>query len=191
MTTIAIADPTSQELRAALSHPDALYEMVGSRIIEVPAMSAYTSTVAERLWMAIRSVVHPAGLGFVKIETMFILDVAKNIRRRPDVAFVSVERWPHDREMPAEGEFVVIPDLVIEVVSPTDLLSEDAAKRRAYLRYGVRQVWTVLPETREITVHHASPKRVEEFEEGDILEGNPMLPGLRVVVADLFRRTPD
>jgi Uma2 family endonuclease len=185
MATATIADPTPQELRAALSHPDALYEIVDGRIIEVPGMSAYASRIARRLSIAIESIACPAGLGFTCIETMFILDVAKNLRRRPDVAFVSVERWPSDRELPTEGEFVVVPDLVVEIDSPNHLHAEVAKKTREYFRHGVRQVWIVQPETREITVQH-SPKQVEIFEDGDILEGGSILPGLRVNIADLF-----
>ena len=189
-TATTAADPTPQELRAALSEPDALYEIVDGKIIEVPGLSAYAATLAERLFLAIRTVVHPSRLGFVKIETMFILDEAKNLRRRPDVAFVSAERWPLDREMPIEGEFAVVPDLVVEVLSPNDISREVAEKRREYLRHGVRQVWTVLPESREITVHHSTTKP-DFYEEGDTLEGGEILPGFRLPISELFRRTID
>ena len=188
MATVTTADPTPQELRAVLSHPDALYEIVDGQIIELPAMSAYASMIADRLFVAIRAVAHRLGLGFVTIETMFILDEARNLVRRPDVAFVSSERWPLDREVPTKGEFLVVPDLVVEVLSPNALSAGVAKKTREYLRHGVREVWLVQPEAREITVHRSN-KRGEFCEEGDTLEGGAMLPSLRVVVTDLFRRT--
>ena len=119
-TVAAHPDPTLEELRAALSDPDALYEIVDGRIMEVPGMSVYAGIIAQRLWDGIRAVARPSRSGFVMIETMFILDVVKNLRRRPDVAFVSAERWPLDRPVPTTGEIEVVPDLAVEVVSPND-----------------------------------------------------------------------
>ena len=43
-------------------------------------------------------------LGRVVIEGLFILDSEKNLRRVPDTAFVSVERWPLERRLPASGD---------------------------------------------------------------------------------------
>lgn len=107
-------------------------------------MGAYAALIANRLGAAIREATWPSGLGVVVVEILFILDEARNLGRRPDVAFVSSERWPLDREMPIEGDFVVVPDLVVEVLSPNDISREVAEKRREYRRYGVRQVWTVI-----------------------------------------------
>jgi Uma2 family endonuclease len=101
---------------------------------------------------------------------MFILDEARNLVRRPDVAFVSSERWPLDREMPIEGEFLVVPDLVVEVLCPKARSAVVAKKTREYLRHGVRQVWIVQPEIRDVTVYHSN-KTGESYEEGDTLEG--------------------
>jgi hypothetical protein len=47
-TVTTAADPTPQELRAALSHPDALYEIVDGQIIEIPGLGAYASMIADR-----------------------------------------------------------------------------------------------------------------------------------------------
>jgi Uma2 family endonuclease len=187
MATVAAADPTPQELRAALSNLDALYEVVNGRIVEVPAMSAYASRIAGRLRDAIQGVVRPAGLGFVEIESMFILDRDAGLRRRPDVAFVSTDRWPLDRDLPTSGDFDVVPDIVIEVLSPNDLGSAIAEKIREYFRHEVRQVWIVQPATRDVSVYR-STKRIEVFEDADVLVAEDILPGLRVPLTDLFSR---
>jgi Uma2 family endonuclease len=189
-TLTVVADPTYEDLHAAFSDPDALYEIVDGQILEVAGMSAYASRIALRLERTIAGVAEANGLGFTTIETMFILDPVKNLRRRPDVAFVSAERWPLDRPMPSEGEFEVVPDLVVELMSPSDLIGETAKKRREYFRYNVRQVWSVQPETRSITIYR-STKQIEVFEEGDELTAEDLLPGLRVSLAALFSTTID
>ncbi len=190
MATLTAAAPTIDELRAALSDPDALYEIVNGWIVEVPGMSAYAATIAERIWLGIREVAKPARLGSAWIETMFIIDPEANTRRRPDVAFVSADRWPLDRPIPTMGELEVVPDLAIEIVSPSNTSGELSLKIREYFRLGVRQVWRVEPETREIAVYR-SPKQIEVFEDGDILDAGDILPGLRLVVADLFSTAAD
>ena len=190
MTTVTVSEPTYEELKAALSDPDALYEIVDGQIVEIPSMSVYSATIARRILFAIQDVARPARLGVAMIETMFILDPVANTQRRPDVAFVSAERWPLDRPISTTGEIEVVPDLAIEVVSPSNKRGELSRKVRQYFRLGVRQVWVVEPETHEIFVHH-SPKTIEIFEDGDILDAGEIIPGLRLVVFDLFSTAID
>src|SRR5437899_12541857 len=83
-------------------------------------------------------------LGTVLIEGLFILDSEGDLRRRPDVAFVSAERWPLDRPIPEDGDWEVIPDLAIEVTSTYDLWDGVLAKMHEYFDKGVRQVWIVV-----------------------------------------------
>lgn len=189
MIRIVASDPTAAELQAVLSHPEAFFEVVDGEIVEKPKMSVFSQLVARRLYKLMDEVATAGRSGTVVHEWMFAIDADRPLKRRPDIAFVSYERWPADREVPEQGDWEVVPDLAIEVISPRDLSGEVALKIREYLRYGVKQVWVVHPESRAITVHYTSPRRIEEFEEGDILEGGPILPGLRITVGDLFRRT--
>jgi len=188
--TVSAAEPTREELSAALSDPDALYEIVDGRIIEVPSKGVYAAVIAMRLKERIAAIAEPQRLGVTFIETMFILDIDTNLRRRPDVAYVSAERWPLDRPMPTEGEIEVVPDLVIEIISPSDRSGEVSKKTRDYFRHNVRQVWIVQPETREIFIHRPT-KSIELFEEGVVLKAEDILPGLRIPIAGLFSTTFD
>ena len=71
-------------------------------------------------------------LGLVVFETLFVLD--RNLNRRPDVAFVSLERWPLERDVPTSNAWEVVPDLAIEVVSPTNRTDDDMEKIEEYFR---------------------------------------------------------
>src|SRR6202022_2766777 len=57
--------------------------------------------------------------------------------RIPDVAFVSAERLP-GRLTPTEPLPGLVPDLVVEVLSPSNTRAEMARKRSDYFRAGVR-----------------------------------------------------
>ena len=46
---------------------------------------------------------HPAIPGRLVVETIFRLDTGLGLQRRPDLAFVSYERWPTRRPAPEDG----------------------------------------------------------------------------------------
>lgn len=123
------------------------------------------------------------------VEGLFILDPVKNLRRRPDVAFVSAEKWPVDQPLPESGDWEMIPDLAVEVVSPNDIFQDVLAKMHEYFRLGVKQVWIVLPLDREIYFYD-SPKDVRILTDVEELDGGALLPGLRLQVGSLFQRQP-
>jgi Uma2 family endonuclease len=133
--------------------------------------------------------VEPQGLGTVLTENLFILDPVRDIRRRPDVAFVSARQWPLDQELPETGDWAIVPELAVEVVSPNDVMTAVMAKRDEYFRYGVRQVWIVLPSQQEIQVWDG-PGQVRAFTATATLDGDPVIPGFRQTVATLLSRRP-
>ena len=60
-----------------------------------------------------------------------------------------------------------------------------ARKRREYLMAGVRLVWEVAPRSRTVTVYDA-PERSTIIDASLVLEGDEVLPGFALVLADLF-----
>jgi Uma2 family endonuclease len=71
---------------------------------------------------------------------------------QPDVAYVSRERW--EATSVEAGRFLrIVPDLVVEVVSPSSGERDRVLKRRIYERNGVREYWLVDPLRREAVQH--------------------------------------
>jgi Uma2 family endonuclease len=165
---------------------DALYEVVNGQHVEKPSMGIYATFVGSLLYLELGNFVRKQRLGNAVSEALFILDSVKNIRRRPDVAFVSAERWPLDRLIPESGDWEVVPDLAIEVVSPNDLFEKVAAKLDEYFHYGVRQVWLVVPGNRQIHVYSPGGSRI--WNVGEELDGGAVLPAFRLAVAELFQQ---
>src|SRR5262249_270424 len=85
----------------------------------------------------------------------------------------------------AEGHCTVVPDLVVEVVSPNDLADEVNAKLIEWLDAGAQLVWIVYPLQQTVHAHWADGT-VGRFRGADTLTGDPVLPDFRVPVADLF-----
>jgi Uma2 family endonuclease len=164
-----------------------LYEIVNGERVELPPMSVYASLIAKRLLLPVERVATEHSLGTAVIETLFVLDDTADLRRRPDVAFVSAARWPLDREIPEVGDWVVVPDLTIEVTSPNDLFPEVLGKVHEYFDHRVRLVWVVVPEERQVYVYR-SPTDVTILGIEQTLECE-LLPGFRLRLAELFQRT--
>jgi Uma2 family endonuclease len=165
-----------------------LYEIVNGRKVELLPMSIYACWIANLIGRFLGSHAESNRLGRVVVEGLFILDAVLDLRRRPDVAFVSAERWPLDRPLPETGDWEVVPDLAVEVVSPNDIMREVQAKIREYFRLSVRQVWIVLPEEQEVYVYD-SPTQVRILTANDALEGGTFLPGFHLPVASLFQKS--
>jgi Uma2 family endonuclease len=163
---------------------EALYEVVNGQRIDKP-MSAEASWITSLLQILFGGHVLTHRLGWPVSETMFVLDPATDLRRRPDVAFVSADRWPLDRDPPADGDWEVVPDLAVEVVSPNDSFRDVDRKIREYLGYGVREVWVVSPAEQQVYVHTARDAVRVVVAPADL--ETPLVPGWRLSLGSLFR----
>jgi Uma2 family endonuclease len=168
---------------------DVLYEVVNGRYVELPPMSTYAAVLASRLHGRLDAHVEAKQLGLAVVEALFGLDPANRFRRRPDVAYVSAERWARGRPLPHTDPWPVVPDLGIEVVSPNDLAEELRLKIADYFRYGVQLVWVVWPQLCLVDVYE-SPTQVRVLTRSDVLDGGRLLPGFSLALADLFREAP-
>jgi Uma2 family endonuclease len=164
------------------------FEGIHGEIVKTEPMSVYAGVVANMLKDQLAVYGQSTRTGRSWVELLFAIpqtdDPGRN--RRPDVAFTTFERWPLNRPIPYRGNPIdVIPDLAVEVVSPTDDSEDVIAKANEYLRGGVRLVWLVFP--REQQVHaYTGPKSVRIFTVDDQLDGGDILPGLRIDMASLF-----
>ena len=104
--------------------------------------------------------------------------------RGPDVAFVSWDRMP-GRWRVQEPIPTQTPDLVVEVLSPSNTAREMARKRDEYFRAGVRLLWEIDPRTRTVR-EYTAVDRVRDLTAADSLDGRDVLTGFTLPLADLF-----
>lgn len=168
---------------------DILYEVVNDQRVELAPMGHYESRIASVLdqWMGPH--VRIQDLGRVLVETLFRIDPARAVDRRPDLAFVSFERWPRDRRLPRSNAAPVVPNLAVEVICPTDLAIWVLAKVDEYFRAGVQQVWLIWPDAQQVHIYTA-PNQISVRTRADDLDGGALLPGFRLPVATLFEDAP-
>jgi Uma2 family endonuclease len=163
-----------------------LYEVVDGQIFENPPMGAQGSILASFLQGLMDPIARSNGLGRVATETLFLIDRTRKLKRRPDLAFVSDQRWPLRRRVPDTEAWDVIPDLAVEVVSESNSANSVVIKIEEYFQSGVRAAWVIYPVVSKVYVYD-SPTRVRILQVGDELDGGDVLPGFRVALSTLFK----
>ena len=140
--------------------------------------------VVMNLGSEFRGFVRPRRLGrVVGSDSGIQLEHNPDTVREPDIAFISAERLPLDARVPGYSQ--VVPDLVVEVVSPSDRPAPVYDKAQMWLRFGVRLVLIVDPEARRImALPSAGPSRT--FTEDDTLDCGDILPGFSCAARDIF-----
>ncbi len=166
------------------------YEFVDGNLEEMNV--SYLSTyVAKNIIFILESHVKPGRLGWVSSEgasyKCFPDDADKY--RRPDVAFHVRGRLTR-AEATTSGPVSIVPDLVVEVISPNDLSYKVDRKRKEWLSAGAKLVWIVNPETQEIMVYRPDVA-AKQFFSNDILTADPVLPDFRVPMAEVFEMPED
>lgn len=173
-----------------IESPDGeLYEIVDGRRIELP-MSYHAGLVATELSLELGAHIRQQDPrpGHLAVEVLFQIPLTGDLtrQRRPDIAFVSSERWPIERPQSLkEDAWDVVPDLVVEVVSPTDRAADLLDKVYEYFQAGVRLVWLVYPNRHCIHVFEAS-NRIRAVTVTDALDGGAVLPGFHLPLNRLF-----
>jgi Uma2 family endonuclease len=127
--------------------------------------------------------VYSRNLGKLFGETGFRLFPNRETTLFPDVAFVRAERVPVVEQ---EERFLnLVPDLAMEIESPSDYPKLREEKLTVYMDAGTACVWWFYPRTRSISVHRPGHDEVK-LAPDDVLDGGVILPGFSIRVADLF-----
>jgi Uma2 family endonuclease len=132
----------------------------------------------------LHSFVRANGLGVVfSADTGFKIASDPDTVRAPDVAFIRRDRIPATG-LP-RGYWPGAPDLVAEVISPSDTYTEVEEKVNEWLDAGVRMVLVLNPRSRTLTVYR-SHTDVRRLTGSDVLTGGDVVPGFECRVSDLF-----
>jgi Uma2 family endonuclease len=168
---------------------DPLFEIIDGRYVALPPGSYFASLIASALFGKLFAYKRTNDCGLLTIETLFRLPLDMNRSRRPDVAFVSYERWPKGQPFNrTDDAWAVVPELAVEV-SPTDRAEEVMEKVQEYFQAGVELVWVIYPSLRLWTVYEslASSRTLTVADE---LDGGTVLPGFRLSLGAFFAGLP-
>ena len=161
------------------------YQLVQGKLIMAPSPNSFHQDVAFNVAFMLRQHVMKHRLGKVCIAPLDVylsdIDVFQ-----PDVFFLSNQNLHLQKEDGVHGA----PDLVVEIVSPSNGPLEKKRKRPLYARHGVKEEWLIDPVLEQIhrydfTMDTAKPVRIVDSEE---TFETPLLPGLVISATEVFRR---
>lgn len=142
----------------------------------------WSSEVALNIASLIHQYLREHPIGKVYSSDVGIQFPSGNVRS-PDVTYVSNGKLPGVRSPKTFGE--LIPDLAVEVLSPSDSMRELGRKIGEYFENGVPLVWIVDPERQTVTIYR-SLTDTEQLTAADRITAEPVLPGFSADVRLFF-----
>jgi len=110
-------------------------------------------------------------------------DNSDNTVLQPDLLVVC------DKDKLAKGSVNGAPDLVIEIVSPSNNYRELFLKFQYYLEAGVREYWVIEPEEKKVQVHvYENGRYISAVYKDSARISVAILPGLEIALDDIWAR---
>lgn len=159
---------------------DRRFELIDGEVVEkMPTEEhAYLASLLNaRIFIYLEK--HP--IGRVVVQARYRIPKDEHNAYLPDVSFTSRERL---QPLVKSGAVPHMPDLAIEVKSPSDKTLDMRKKAWYYLENGARMVWLVFPHKQQIEVHTAED--IQTLTLNDQLDGGDVLPGFTLAVKDIF-----
>lgn len=129
----------------AIPHDGLRHEIIDGDHFVNPAPNLYHQHVSRHLQLQLLLKIELAGLGVV-VNAPVDLQLGEHDIVQPDLVFVSAGR----RWIMTPTRIKGIPDLVVEIVSPSNTKHDTKLKRSLYERSGVPEYWIVFPEDHQL-----------------------------------------
>jgi Uma2 family endonuclease len=161
-------------------------ELVRGELRLMPFPGARHGVVVMNTLAALLDFVRPRKLGQLLADVSCELTDLPRTVRAPDIVFIRATRLTADD---LDARFVrVPPDLVVEVLSPSDRASHVEEKLDDYRRVGIPLIWVIDPERRTVMII-AEDAPLRWLRDGDTLDGGRVLTDFECAVSDLFTGT--
>ena len=161
--TALIERPTTEDIAArkytaedfeTLPDDGKEYELIDGELIEMKGASGRHSEVITTLATELKNFVKTNKTG--RVFTNGPVALSDKDEPRPDVLFVAAGKLPDD----FEGPILAIPDLVVEVNSPSDTTKGIHDKLVKYRAAGVRLIWSVFLLERYVLIYHLGKPKI-------------------------------
>lgn len=174
---------TAKDFEAFMTLPensDRLFELIDGQIVEKVATEKQGFLAATFIGeIYCHLITQPTGRLVSRVR--YQLPDDDHNSRLPDVSFTHTERL---QPLVKSGAVPQMPDLVIEIKSPDDVMLKMREKALYYLRNGAQLVWLVFPHKQQIEIYTADEVKVLDLE--NTLDGGDVLPGFMLPLKDIF-----
>lgn len=172
---------TAEEFDNYPFEEDKRYELDEGELIEMTRPAYWHNVVLKNLQFSLESYLRSSRVGELLIsENLFAL--AALTRRAPDAAVILGDRRAELRDAKV---IHIIPEIAIEVLSPSETPARIHRKLKQYFAAGVREMWLIYPEAREAEIWTGPSLPERTLTEADVLV-SALLPGFALPLAELF-----
>lgn len=161
------------------------FELIEGRIIYKMANGYLHGEILHIIFGLLNAFVSQHSLGRVYMEMTFIYSARSNwVRgsRVPDIMFYEKNRFENYKQTITDKNLplAIVPDLIIEVLSPTDNLLDVQDRIMFDFDNGVKQIWLIDPQKRGALVYLPDANRPTRFGEDGVLSAPAILPNFEL-----------
>ncbi|NEQ99411.1 MAG: Uma2 family endonuclease [Cyanothece sp. SIO2G6] len=162
------------------------YEIVNGALVDMGNSGALHGHIAIVISSALFAVVNAQKLGAL-FDSSTAFKMNNGNKRSPDISFFAKERLQGMTELPT-GFLEGAPDLAVEILSPGNTVEEIEEKITEYFDNDARLVWVISPTQHYILVYRCAQEPDRLLKSVDSLDGEEVIPGFTLPVADLFQK---
>ena len=163
------------------------YELTNGKIVMTPPAGWGHGEIEARMSRMLFDFVESNKLGKV-IGSSTGYNLPSGDTLEPDVSFIATARWLKGPQV-GRGQFLkIVPNLVVEILSPATAQRDRIEKKKIYEASGVDELWLVDGTKREVMAYRLIDGKYgpgRRFTARDVLQ-SPTLPGLRKSTRSLF-----
>ena len=186
-TNPAIATKTwTDEAFMALPDDGHHYEIINGELIDMGNSGALHGYVCSLALAVLAGYILPKKLGVI-LDSSTAFKMKNGNKRSPDIAFFAKERLQGMAVLPS-GYLEGAPDLAVEVLSPGNTVEEIEDKLTEYFENGSRLVWVIHPTQHYVLVYRSAQEPDRLLKGKDSLDGEEVIPGFTLAIADLFQK---
>ena len=184
MNTRTLPNPFTYDDYMALPDDGKRYEIIEGDLSMTPAPSPRHQAIQLRLGSLFLAYLDKQSLGQVFVSPIdLVLSMVDVVQ--PDLLFVGQSRL----NIIAAKNIVGIPNLIVEILSPSSTTRDQQEKLNLYERYGLPEYWIVDPDSQTVEVYLSAANRLEKVETlktGEQLHSR-QIPGLVLELSEVFK----
>jgi len=184
MNTRTLPKPFTYDDYIALPDDGKRYEIIDGDVSMTPAPTPSHQTIQLRLGSLLLAYLDRHALGRVFVSPIdLVLSMVDVVQ--PDLLFVGQSR----SNIIAEKNIVGIPNLIVEILSPSSTKRDQKEKLDLYQRYGLPEYWIVDPDSQTVEVYLSAANRLDKLETlkaGERLHSR-QIAGLVLELSEIFK----
>ncbi len=159
------------------------YQLIAGELIMTPSPTPFHQSIVLNLASALNPIIVQRRLGKIFIAPLDVYLSEEDIYQ-PDLIFIRADRAAGVRK----DKLRVIPDLVVEVLSPSNAYFDFTRKKETYCSAGVSEYWIIDPDAETVEI---MTKQGELYQTTSLLRKpavlqSPMFPGFSMTLEELF-----